>query len=740
MNGIEFRRGIRFGDKHIRVSCRSGPLVPTKIGSVGTVAPIGSLRQYRRLVDSLTDYAIFALSKDGLVVSWNAGAQQIFGYREDEVLGRNFEFIFTPEDVRAGRPRFELQASLELGRSGVDGWHQRKDGTRFWSADSLQPLRDADGTVTGFTKIVRDISDVHEQSERLRESEERLRLLVESVSEYALLSIDLGGRITLWNSGAEHIFGHRAADVLGRHYSLIYPSDAIAARIPEAEITTATREGHSESEGWLIRRNGVRFYASDHMTRLKPDDQGNPRGFVKIAHDITVKNDADAKIRKQAFYDALTSLPNRLNFTESLRRTMLEAKREPDSGFAVIYIDLDRFKVVNDSLGHATADGLLVQVARLLERCVRPCDVVARLGGDEFTILLAGNCCAEDAVRVAGRIATALREPIYLDGLEVFTTASMGIAVGSTDYQEPAEVLRDADTAMYEAKARGRARHVLFDLAMHDRAVGVMKLQMDLRRAIDKGQFFVEYQPIVSLEKRCVIGFEALVRWNHPERGIVQPNDFIAEAESIGLIIEIDRFVLNEACRQIAEWQVRGANKMLTVSVNLSSKQFAHESLVGEIRNALSRNKLAPRTLKIEITETVLMERFEAAAETVARIDELGVELYIDDFGTGYSSLSYLARFPLKVLKVDRSFVAQMSTGRSSGELARAIVLLAHNLGLKALAEGIETEAQFLNIRSLGCEYGQGFWFSRPLPAQAAEALIGAILPRERSASQCVPL
>ena len=695
----------------------------------GSASPVGPLDQYRRLIDSLTHHAIFALSSDGLIASWNSGAKHTFGYDEDEVLGKNYSLIFTPEDVANGRPIKELAAALERGSESVDGWHVRKDGSRFWCTDTIQSLHDTSGRLTGFTKIVQDSDESHGTAERLRESEERLRLLIEGVTDYAIFSIDLEGRILLWNTGAEHVFGYAEAEVLGKHFSLVYTPEAIARGVPAAELAAAAGDGYAQDEGWHVRRDGEIFFASGQMTRLKPDADGKARGFVKIAHDITARYETNETNKRHAFHDELTQLPNRAFFSDCLRRSIACAKRRPVQRFGVIFLDLDRFKIINDSLGHVKADGLLVHVARTLERCVRPEDVVARLGGDEFTILVSELRATGDAVVVAERIQAALQIPFDLDGFEVFTTASMGIAVGSSTYDKPEQVLRDADTAMYEAKERGRAQHVLFDTEMHARAVGLLNLQMDLRRAITRQEFCVEYQPIVSLDKGRVVGFEALVRWNHPERGQLLPAEFIAEAESIGLIVDIDRWVLQEACRQLRIWQQRSGDSTLTVSVNLSSRHFAQENLVAEIRDLLRSNEIEARSLKLEITETVLMEQFETTAATVAGVNELGVELYIDDFGTGYSSLSYLTRFPLKLLKVDRSFVSQISSDPRSAVVARTVVTLAHSLGVAALAEGIETGQQLANLRDLDCEFGQGYWFSKPVPAEVAESFIGQLLP-----------
>ena len=585
------------------------------------------------------------------------------------------------------------------------------------------------GAATSLLKRVRDATYYRITPERLRESEERLRLLIEGVTDYAIFSINLDGTILFWNSGAEHVFGYSEAEVVGKHFSLMYTADAIAAGVPDTEIARAAKDGVALDEAWHVRRGGDLFYASGEMTRLKADADGNPRGFVKIAHDVTTRIEAFETVKRQALYDDLTQLPNRASFFELLERYIVRAKQEGDDRFAVILVDLDHFESINVSLGHVMADGLLVQVARLLERCVRTNDIVARLDTDRFAILLREVVEPEDAMRIVERIEETLEHSIYLDGFEIHTTASMGIAIGSSARDSAEDALRDADIAMYEAKARGRACHVVFDREMQDRAALRLNLQMDLRRAVARLEFFNEYQPIVSLERSMLVGFEALVRWNHPERGVVLPGEFIPEAESIGLIVQIDRWVLHEACRQLRACQVQCGDDALTVSVNLSIKQFAHKNLLDDIREALEQNHLAAQSLKLEITETVFMEDFETISGTAALLRELGVELYIDDFGTGYSSLSRLTRLPLKVLKVDRIFVNQISGDPRGVEIARTIVTLAHNLGLVALAEGIETEVQLTTLVALGCEFGQGYWFSRPVGADVAETLIGHRLP-----------
>ena len=428
--------------------------------------------------------------------------------------------------------------------------------------------------------------------------------------------------------------------------------------------------------------------------------------------------------RHAAFHDSLTGLPNRAMFTELLKAEIESSKRRGEHMFAVLFLDLDRFKNINDSLGHTHGDLLLVAFAERLERTLRPIDTLARFGGDEFAILLSGMSDATDAVRVAQRIQDELSQPFVLDKNSAFATASIGIALSSSGYDRPDDILRDADIAMYRAKENGKARYEVFDHGMHARAVSRLQLESDLRQAIERNEFCVYYQPIVSLETGRLAGFEALVRWNHPRRGLVSPADFIPVAEETGLIVPIGEWVLNEACARVRQWQIDSpSHRSLSLSVNLSARQVAQPDLLNRIKEALENSKLNSHCLKLEITESVAMENAEAAAQMFKQLRSLGVQLSIDDFGTGYSSLSYLHRFPLNYLKIDRSFVSRLTTDNDNA-IVRTISTLARNLGMEVIAEGIETEEQFQQLKMLGCEYGQGYLFSRPVANEGVDHLL----------------
>ncbi|MDF2440975.1 MAG: hypothetical protein JWN98_1959 [Abditibacteriota bacterium] len=466
------------------------------------------------------------------------------------------------------------------------------------------------------------------------------------------------------------------------------------------------------------------------------------RGEMAIAYrmsgslsDITERKEAEEQLKHNAFHDVLTDLPNRALFLDRLLHAMEVEKRREQYLFAVLFLDVDRFKVINDSLGHLVGDQLLIEVAQRLQNCLRPGDTIARLGGDEFAIILEDLVNVNDVTTVTERIHAALRLPFLLQTEnkvqhEVITTVSIGIAMSSGGYEKPDDLLRDADTAMYRAKAQGPAHHALFDQAMHDHALHLLRLESDLRRAVESiynnaPEFLLNYQPIVALESGTIAGFEALIRWRHPERGLVSPGEFIPLAEDTGLIVPISEWVFRASCAQLRQWQLQfGVELPLFMSINLSTKQLSEPNLVEDIRSTLQEFQIDPARIKLEITESAIMENAEAAIDVLKQLKGLGARLSIDDFGTGYSSLSYLQRFPVDTLKVDRSFVSQMENSEESAKLVWTIIALARNLHLDVTAEGVETEEQLEQLRMLTCEYGQGYFFSRPLDNEAAAALL----------------
>jgi diguanylate cyclase (GGDEF)-like protein len=481
---------------------------------------------------------------------------------------------------------------------------------------------------------------------------------------------------------------------------------------------------HFQNEHRMLHKDGTYRWMLSRGLAVR-DDDGVAYRMAGSQTDITSQKTAEQQLQHDAQHDTLTGLPNRALFMERLRRSMWRARRGGFYLFAVLFLDLDRFKIVNDSLGHVVGDQLLVAIARRLESSLRPGDMVARLGGDEFVILLDHLKEIHDVTHIANRVQKELRLPFNLGGHEVFTTASMGIALSATTYERPEDLLRDADTAMYRAKARGKARFELFDASMHARAMTLLQMENDLRRALTRQEFLVYYQPIVSLATSRILGFEALVRWRHPERGMVSPAEFIPVAEETGLIIELGHWVLSEACLQMRWWQEQfPAYLPLSLSVNLSSKQFSQPNLIEQIEQILDETGLDAHSLKLEITESVLMDNIEATTAMLVQLRFMGIQVSIDDFGTGYSSLSYLHRFPINTLKVDRSFVRRMGPEGENSEIVQAIISLARNLGLDVVAEGVETEEQLSQLRLMQCDYVQGYYFSKPAAKEEVSALI----------------
>jgi len=467
--------------------------------------------------------------------------------------------------------------------------------------------------------------------------------------------------------------------------------------------------------------------------------------MLAILKDITELKVAQEKLLHNAFHDSLTNLPNRALFLDRLERMVARAKRHKDFRYAVLFIDIDRFKIVNDSLGHHGGDELIVQFSKRILQCLRLEDVIsrpaasevighewttkddtlARLGGDEFTVLLDDLRSPTDSIRVAGRIQQSLAEPFLVAGQEVFTTASIGIAASSELYTSAAEVLRDADIAMYRAKAQGKARTEVFDHAMHDKAVGRLKLETNLRRALEREEFRVFYQPIISLLSGQIAGFEALVRWDRPEVGIVSPAEFIGVAEDMGLIVLLGYWVLRKACKQVRQWHLANPGEtLLTMSVNISGRQFKQPDIVEQVEKILRETEVDPSAIKLEITESVTMDNADRTIRVVNGLKQLGLRLSIDDFGTGYSSLSYLRRFPMDTLKIDRSFVQNLSSNPENLAIVRTIISLARNLGMDVVAEGAETADEVDQLKSLDCDFSQGYFFSKPVNSEQADHLL----------------
>ncbi len=548
----------------------------------------------------------------------------------------------------------------------------------------------------------------------LRDSEERYAISVRGAKD-GIWDWDLREGTVYFSERWKALLGYSNADIPGSPdawFDLVHPEDrellaaAISAHVEglSDQLEHEYRALHCDgSVRWVLTR-GMALRTSD----------GRAYRMAGSLTDITDRRQAADRLRHAALHDKLTALPNRALCLNRLGQAMRRCRRDPTHKFSVLFIDIDRFKLINDSLGHARGDELLRKFSRRIEQLVRPGDTFARLSGDEFCIVLESVGSLEQADVVAQRIERALRSPFDVLGHEVFVSTSIGIAEGSPNHRCPSDIIRDADLAMYRAKRNGKARHEVFDAGLHDKAVSRLELDTDLRRALEGGEFELHYQPIVEMVDGGLVGFEALLRWNSPTRGLVMPDVFLDVAEDTGLIVDIGRWVLDHAIEAVACCPPLPGGRPLSVSVNVSPRQFRRADLADAVEESLARHGLAPERLTLEITEHAVLEHTEMAVETFERLKSLGVSIDLDDFGTGWSSLSCLRQFRFDRLKIDRSFVAGMLASASDREIVRAVLGLGHNLGMEVVAEGVEDSIQLAELRSLGCEYGQGYLFARP--------------------------
>lgn len=574
------------------------------------------------------------------------------------------------------------------------------------------------------------------ERETLRQSEERFRALIRNASDViAIASPD--GTLRYVSSAAQHLWGYAPERLEGTCvFDLMHPADA---QMPQ----TLFAQAHAGANG--IRTTELRLRHADgewHLCEIVLTDllaEPGIEGFVLTCRDISERKAFEQQLSHQAFHDALTGLPNRALFMERLRHALGRAERGQRAS-AVLFLDLDNFKIVNDSLGHEAGDFLLVTVAQRLAACVRAGDTVARLGGDEFTILLEDLAGDDEATGLAERIAHVLRTPFVTAGHEVFTTGSLGVAICRGDGRTSDELVRDADTAMYQAKTEGKARAVVFHSGMNVHALERLEMETDLRRALEKGEFRLFYQPLVSLETGQITEVEALLRWEHPERGLVPPLSFIPLAEQMGLIVPLGKWVMQEACRQALAWQREFPNRPpLTVGVNVSARQLHQPDFVEETARILAQSSLDASCLKLEITESVMMLEAEVTISKLRRLKNLGLCLAVDDFGTGYSSMSYLSVLPIDTLKIDRSFVGKINLNKEDEAIVRAIVTLAKTLKLRITSEGIETPEQLALLRGLGCDLGQGYLFARPMPPEQLAQMLACPASGQSSLRAALP-
>lgn len=578
-----------------------------------------------------------------------------------------------------------------------------------------------------FEQTKQEIAERTMAEASLRQSEERYSLAAQGAND-GLWDWDLDNDHIYYSPRWKAMLGYgedEIRDDLQEWFQRIHPEDLVEVQL----ALSAHLEGnsdHFEHEFRMLHHDGTFRWVLTRGMAVR-DTNGAAYRMAGSQTDVTLRKRAEEQLSYDALHDTLTGLPNRALFLDRLERVIEHSKRHADYVFALLFLDLDRFKNINDRFGHLLGDKLLVAIGERLLTSTRSSDTVARMGGDEFVILLEDIENLDEATRVAARIQEKICQPFKLDGHEIYDSCSIGVILNDESYQSPGEFLRDADIAMYQAKSEGRARYIIFDSEMRSELMNRIWMENDLRSALGAQEFRLHYQPILSLNTGRLVGFEALIRWQHPSEGLIPPDSFIPLAEETRLIIPIGRWVLEEACRQLKEWQVRfPKDPPLSMSVNLSGVQLTHPEFVEQVEQIITQAGINPSNLFLEITESMIMEDNQATVTTISRLRDLGVCVHLDDFGTGYSALSYLQRYPIDILKIDRSFIGKINGNGENIEIIKAIMNLARDLDIGVIAEGIETESQFDLLKDLKCEFGQGFFFAKPMDFKAIESLLAS--------------
>jgi len=657
---------------------------------------------------------IYAIDSAGRLLYANDRLVELTGLDHDRLAGTGWLDMIHP-DERA-RVVSESGPAARERRLATEFRMVRPDGEVRWVRTRASPLYGRHGEHAGFVGALEDVTQELEAVRELAAREAEYRMLAENSSDF-LARHAPDGTYRYASPASVAITGFDPDELVGT-----LPCDHIAREDEEAVVQYGERLGEQEEPltiTYRLRRKDGELRWLETIARSVRDEAG-VRELVSVTRDVSERKEAELELSHAALHDALTGLPNRALFLDRLGLALRRTERRSGS-VAVLFCDLDRFKIVNDSLGHDAGDRLLVDVANRIGAALRPADTVARFGGDEFTILCEDIAGEIEAATIAQRIVDVFREPFQLEDGEVFLATSLGIAIARGADDRAADLIRDADAAMYRAKERGKGRYEIFDEAMRADAVARLETESALRRALERGELRLHYQPSVDLASGAITGFEALIRWEHPTRGLLGPGAFLPLAEETGLIVGIGEWVLHEACTEAARW-----SRPLMLSVNLSARQLAQPDLVATVRRALAETRIDPATLCLEITESAVMESGAATTAQLRALKSLGVQLAIDDFGTGFSSLAHLRRFPVDMLKIDGTFVAGLGNEPQDASIAAAVISLAHALDLKTVAEGIETDEQLQILRGLGCDLGQGHLFAHPAPAAEALRLVGA--------------
>jgi len=661
-------------------------------------------RQQKQILEQIQD-SVITLDLAGFITGWNRGAERLFGYTADEAVGQNLLFLYADED--ASDSLFH-DAFLEHGGREMEVRRRRKNGDEFWASMSLSLVRDEQGQPTGLIGYLRDITDRLEAEQNLR-----LHSRIFENSDEAIIVTDAKEHIVAVNPSFCRITGFTAQEVLGKTPRL-FRSGQHDTVFYENVWAALTSTGRWQGEMWDRRKNGDEFPQWASITAVR-NSQGEITHYFSIFSDITERKLQEEQIHHMAYYDDLTGLPNRALLFKLLDQALNESRRSRNIG-ALLFIDLNRFKPINDTLGHDAGDQLLKEVGQRFCNVLRDSDVVCRHGGDEFVVALMNVARHEEPGIVAQKLISVLDEPFLILGHELQIGASIGISIFPDDAFDAETLLRYADIAMYRAKQSDSDSYVYFSHEMNQKSLDRLKIEAGLKRALDRNELLLYYQPKVALDGGHIVGAEALVRWQHPERGMVPPGEFIPVAEETGLIIAIGDWVMDAACAQARQWLNAGM-PTTRIAVNLSARQFA-PGLPDKVKAVLEKYQLPPQWLELEITESMLMHSAESVIALMDELTAFGVSLSLDDFGTGYSSLSYLKRFPIETLKIDRSFIMGTPDDANDCAIAGAIVSMAKRLRHRVIAEGVETAEQVEFLRTLGCHEIQGYFFSPPVPAE----------------------